>query len=329
MKEQLEIYKIVLRGTPGDNFGKLITDKYGKAKSKRIEDVFLKIFRTLIENIDMKVWKSTSSLPALTILKRQKKQDVKQIISPNSETFVIEGYIDGGHYDMMRQLTEMSDTSKTTAITKDKMVSDRYYVYLHINPTQNLGILMVERKGQLSISSSFVKFLEQYFKVANNRKCKIVRYIPKYLIDEFKQGAIVESITCSDQFVKQILDADNVVIRDAHYDVTIKITPKDDDDRKSDKTHLLSQIQSMAFSIMGIQRNNRSIANFSNKKGHLKQPDGKSLPFELDDEDAIRPIIAIPDDYISENHDTLHHDLIKPFCNDVLNKIRNEIYAVE
>lgn len=325
MKEQLEVYKIILRGNDGDTFGKLITDKFGKARSKNPSDVFLKMFKCIISELDKKVWKSKSLLQGLTILK-QKAQDINQIITSHSGHFVIEGYIDGGHYDMIRQLTELSNTSNTTAITRDKMVSDRFYIYMQIDPSQNVGILMIEKKGQLSISASLCKYIEQFFKVTNSRKCKVVRYIPPYLIEEFKNGSVVESITCSDQVVKQILDQDGMVVRDSHYDVTIKIKPTDSEDLSGDKTHLVNQIKEMVFSIIGKQ--GKKLNDFSVKKGNLKQPNGSSCQFELDDEGTIRPIINIDEDLLSENKDYLKRDQIKALCDDILNKIKNDIYAI-
>lgn len=326
MKEQIEIYKIILKGKDDDNFGRFIDEKYGPVKSKSSKDIFQKLFKSLIIGIDKKVWQSPSNQMGLTVL--SSKKDIFEIFTPHSGSFIIDGYIDGGHYDMLRKLTKLSDTSNITNIDRDNMVTDRFYVYLYINPLENIGILMVEKKGQLSISSAFSKYIEKFFKINNYRMCKVMRYYPTYLIEEFKKGAIIDSVTCSDKFVKQVYGSNNEVIRNAHYNVSIRITPIDEEDKQGDKNHIIEQLKSMFFSLTG-SVNNCSISNFSKKQGRMKQDNGKICPFVLDNEDTIKPIVLIDDNFYDPIKGILKRNMIKSFCDEILKKIRSDIYVYE
>ena len=76
--------------------------------------------------------------------------------------------------------------------------------------------------------------------------------------------------------------------------------------------------------------NTHSLSSFSKKKGVMRNEDlKKSLPFIIDKEDEIHPIIPI-DEYISadENGDFKRNDL-KSLCDNFLEKIKLEIYGFE
>lgn len=326
MKEQLEVYKIIVKGD-NDTFRSLITDKFGRTRSKKESDIFLHLFKHFIADIDKRVWKVDDSLQAITILKQNKTDNVNRIVTPHSANFVIEGYIDGGHYDMLRTLTDLNNTSNPTKITRDKMVSDRYYFCLYIKPDTKIGLLLIEKKGTLSISRIICKYIEHLLKVTNARKCKTVRFIPQYLIDEFRQGAIVDNITCTDEFAKQVYSHDGIALRDSHYTVTVKITPNDEEDRQSDSNYLMQQLRNIKIKFFA-DNQEKPLIDFTNKRGTLKQENGKSCSFDLDGEETIRPVIEIPDELLTEEKDVLKRMETENFCNEILQQLKNEVYAV-
>lgn len=322
MKEQIEVYKILLKGNPDDTFGKYISEKFGKVTGNRPVDVFDKIFKELIKHIDKKVYENNATSQAITVLKNR-NEPFNNILTPHSATFVIEGYIDGGYYNLMRRLTDKTNISHTSDITKNNMVADRYYIYMQLKPEQNVGILMIEKKGNLSISRTVIKMIEGFLKITNNRKCRVERFFPNYLIQEFKQGAVVDSITCSDQLLTQV-QGHGIVNRDSHYEVTIKIKPLDAEDQSSDSGLLRSVLNNVNLSFFG---NGFNLSGFSKKKGSFKTDTGGTLKFELDNENNINPIIPIPEDLLSENKDILLRERIKATCDDILDKLQREVYA--
>lgn len=108
----------------------------------------------------------------------------------------------------------------------------------------------------------------------------------------------------------------------------VTIIPKTGRENMSNSDTVINKIGN--FFGIRIGGNTHSLSSFSKKKGVMRNEDlKKSLPFIIDKEDEIHPIIPI-DEYIhaDENGDFNRNDL-KSLCDSFLKKIKLEIYGFE
>ena len=101
----------------------------------------------LLEQIGKNVYCVNEKKMGLTIFK-ERGQRPNKVITAYSSNYIIEGYIDGGPYDTIRKLANLTDMSKRKNIKKTDIVTDRYYIYLYLPLKSRIGVLMVQKKRE-------------------------------------------------------------------------------------------------------------------------------------------------------------------------------------
>ena len=94
---------------------------------------------------------------------------------------------------MIRKLSNLSKT-KSQNIKKDDIITDRYYIYMYFPLHSNVGVVFLQSKSNANIRTAIKKFLPEICKTDINKGCKVETYIPTFLKEEFKEGAIVQSL---------------------------------------------------------------------------------------------------------------------------------------
>lgn len=145
VESSLEIYKILL----GDrNFEDVIREKNGILvdDKKSQKDLFLLLFKNVLKELTRdKVWTSIHTKLGLALFSR-KGEKVNTILTGHSDCNVIEWYVDGGLYDKMRMVAQTNKVSNREVLGRDKIVTDRYYIYMYFPIGSNVGLLFLERK---------------------------------------------------------------------------------------------------------------------------------------------------------------------------------------
>lgn len=327
MCSKLDVYQICLSKRSG-------TLKDVVIKKNNITDspitrtkIFNSFYRNLLELIGGNVFCIDAKKMGLTIFKG-KGERINNILTSHSSSFVIEGFIDAGPYNSIRKLAKLSDLSKRRTINKNDIVTDRYYFYLYFPWDSKIGILMVQSKENSSIRRAIKPFIERLFKTDATKGCRVNIYYPKWLKEHFIDGANLCSLTYEQEFVTQIQTEEETLIKSEDFDVKVTIVPKTDTETISNSSTIINKIGSL-FGIK-IGTDTFSLSSFTKKKGVMRNDDfKKSLPFVIDKEDEIHPIIHI-DEYISadENGDFKREDL-KSLCDNLLDNIKLEIYGFE
>ena len=327
MCSKLDVYQICLSkrsGTLKDVVIKknnIIDSHITKAK------IFNSFYRNLLELIGGNVFCIDTKKMGLTIFKG-KGERINNILTSHSSSFVIEGFIDAGPYNSIRKLAKLSDLSKRRTINKNDIVTDRYYFYLYFPWDSKIGILMIQSKENSSIRRAIKPFIERLFKTDTTKGCRVNIYYPKWLKEHFIDGANLYSLTYEQEFVTQIQTEEDTLIKSEDFDVKVTIVPKTDTETISNSGTIINKIGGL-FGIK-IGTDTHSLSSFTKKKGVMRNYDlKKSLPFVIDKEDEIHPIIHI-DEYISadENGDFKREDL-KSLCDNLLDRIKLEIYGFE
>lgn len=161
-----------------------------------------------------------------------------------------------------------------------------------------------------------------------NKGCKVETYIPTFLKEEFKEGAIVQSLTYSQQFVTEVDTSDGITNHEEAYNVIIQIQPQNQTVELGSINSLLDKVGNMAIKV---GQRIKPLSEFEKKKGALRNEDmKKTSPFSLDDDEKVRPVIMLDDIEtlgIDEDGNFCRADL-KTYCDGLLQQIYSDIYPI-
>jgi len=138
------------------------------------------------------------------------------------------------------------------------------------------------------------------------------------LSDAYKEGAIVQSLTYSQQFVTEVDTSDGITNHEEAYNVIIQIQPQNQTVELGSINSLLDKVGNMAIKV---GQRIKPLSEFEKKK---------TSPFSLDDDEKVRPVIMLDDIEtlgIDEDGNFCRADL-KTYCDGLLQQIYSDIYPI-
>ncbi len=326
MANKLDVYLITLSkraGTFKDVIGKKCELTEQSLSSTKIFNSFYKLF---LEKIGKDVFCVASKNMGITILKG-KGQKTNNIVTAHSSNQLIEGYIDGGSYNSIRKIARLTNISQRQIVQKSDIITDKFYFYLYLPLDSKIAVFMVQTKENASLRRLIPSFWEKLLKTGEHRNCQVNLYYPKWLRAEFLQGANLHSLSFENENISQVQTEHDLDIESHSYKVKVIITPDED----NPITDLASTIEKIGSKFaLKIGHTTYMLSSFAKKKGAIKNEEHKKiLPFKIDEEDKIHPVIVL-DEVLSSNIDgEFNRSDLKSFCDDILTRIKPEIYAIE
>lgn len=320
-ESQLEIYRIVLGKR---TFKEIVREKNNipTEEERTDENLFTLLFQNILSKLTQNAaWTSDRTKLGLALFSND-GEDVNRILSNHSGHFVIEGYIDGGYYDKLRTIAQTNNVATRERLGRDKMVTDRYYIYLYCPIDAKVGIMFLEKKKGLNIHTAVDLFITEVFKTPRYA-VKIERFVPQSIINEYKDEGVVDSFTFTDAITTSVIDGQGIEIEEKRYGVTIKITLPEDERPEFDVVQQM--LQWLGNGAISLGNSVMHLSEFGKKKGSL-QKEEKKYSFEVGDDLKIKPMIPIDDELQDEDNSILRRDDIKTMCDEVLAQIREEVY---
>jgi len=322
-ESQLEIYKIVLgRRT----FREIIREKNNilAGENRNDEELFSLLFQNILDKLTQNAaWTSDRTKLGLALFSNA-GEAVNTILSSHYDSNVIEGYFDGGYYDRLRTIAQTNDVAQREQLGRDKMVTDRYYIYLHCPLGSRVGLLFLEKKKGLNIHTAVDMFIKEVFKTIRHQ-VKIERFVPQSIINEYKDDGVVDSFTFTDMITTTAMDGHGAEQVEKTYGVTIKISLPDDE--RLEYNMFQQMLQNLGDSTVQIGNSIKQLSEFVKKKGSIHK-ENKKYNFEVGDDLKIKPMIPIDDELQDEENSILKRNEIKEMCDGVLGQIRNEVYPL-
>lgn len=320
-ESQLEIYRIVLGKR---TFKEIVREKNNipTEEERTDENMFTLLFQNILSKLTQNAaWTSDRTKLGLALFSND-GEDVNRILSNHSGHFVIEGYIDGGYYDKLRTIAQTNNVATRERLGRDKMVTDRYYIYLYCPIDAKVGIMFLEKKKGLNIHTAVDLFITEVFKTPRYA-VKIERFVPQSIINEYKDEGVVDSFTFTDAITTSVIDGQGIELEEKRYGVTIKITLPEDERPEFDVVQQM--LQWLGNGAISLGNSMMHLSEFGKKKGSL-QKEEKKYSFEVGDDLKIKPMIPIDDELQDEDNSILRRDEIKTMCDEVLAQIMEEVY---
>lgn len=322
-ESQLEIFRIIL----GRKTIRQIIEEKNSIESGTFDDtnLFQRLFSDLLSKLTQNMaWTSERTKWGLALFSNA-GENVNDILTCHSRLCCIEGFIDGGPYNKIKTIAQTTDVSQREQLGRDKMVAERFYTYLHLPLSSKTGILLIERKGSASISTIIQMLITELLKTSRSA-VKFERFVPNELVEEYKEGGIVDTFTFTDSITTSAMDREGEGQIEKKYGVTIKITPPEGD--KPDYASLNGILSIIGEGSMKLGTTIKHLSEFTNKKGSLKK-EQKKYSFSIGDDLKIRPMIAVNDELQDEETGTLKRVDIKEMCDNILEQIREDVYIIQ
>ena len=315
---RLEVYNIICGNKI---FRQIALEKTDGIDENNDNEVFNSIFALFLKALTCgKIFSTNNTKLGLTLF-HSNGEDPNTILSSHSNTQIIEGFVDGGPYDRLRKISERNYITEFSTIDRNKIVTDRYYIYMHLPLDSSCGLLFLERKKGQDIHKPVEELVKQIF--STNRTIKIERYVPQSVIDDYKQNGIVDTFTFSKEITSTVPDGENLEHVEESFDVSIKIKPSESSSYDSVENIML-QIGNFAMTIGNAVTR---LSEFTKKKARVTH-DGHSYTFDVSEDMKIRPSVEVPAEFHDEDNDVLYREPVKHFCDLLRQQIADEVYPV-
>ena len=325
MANKLDVYLITL-GRSAGTFKDLISKKCNLNSPMPPSKVFNAFYKYFLESIGKNVFRIDAKNMGITML-MERGQRLNTTVSAHSSSYLIEGYIDGGPYNSIKKIAKLSDISQRQTIKKSDIVTDKFYFYMYLPLDSKIATLMVQTKENASIRKIIPTFFDLLLRTDNHKNCRVNLYYPKWLREDFLQGAYLQSLSFETESVSQVQSESELTVDSQSYRVKVIITPSEE--------NLMSDLPSIIETIgtniaLKVGSATHALSSFAKKRGTIKNEERKkTLPFTIDEEDRIHPVIVLDNDLQLNEDGEFERADMKEYCDNLLNKIKPEIYAFE
>lgn len=315
---RIEVYKIVCGKK---TFRQIAIEKTEGINQNNDTELFNGIFGLFLTALtNRNIFSTTSTKLGLTLF-HSNDEAPNTILSSHSDTQIIEGFIDGGPYDRLRKISARDNTTKFSTIDRNKIITDRYYIYMHLPLGSSCGLLFLERKKGQDIHKPVEELVKKIF--GTNRTVKIERYVPQSIIDNYKQNGIIDTFSFTKQITSSVPDEENLEDVEQSFDVSIQIKPATGCSYDT-VDNIIDQIGNFAMTIGNAVTR---LSEFTKKKARITN-DGHGYTFNVSEDMKIRPSVEVPSELHDVNHDVLIRGQIKQFCDLLRQQISDEVYPV-
>lgn len=320
----LNIFQIQLKPTNDEfkTFKDFTILKFGHQRNDN--QLFQVLSSNIIKELGETEFKKDSKSKKVVGVK--KSAEINDAFTIHSNKYILEGIIEGGKYDNLREYADINDKESRDLLGRDKGVLDLYYVYLYMPYDSDKGYLMIQSYTEESILSSFLNIIKPFFSLEKSFfNLKVTNYVPKKFIEEFANKSTVRVFN-----FKTVLPIGNSLresqkIKTDAFEVTIELKPLNG---KIPVDH--NSISRTVETFRGIEFDGKSLSDLD-ARVYISDSNKKKAHFDIDKQlETIRPTIYLQDKIgIDEETGLPNFSEMKLFCENLLAEIEDEVNDYE
>lgn len=236
---KLDFFRFKLKHKSGANktFREFMLES-GKCTNRDSDSrIFGKLFEYFINDLKTDFAKNDSIKKVMTLISNKGRRVINkhwdERPNPDLAKNIIAGVVNGGTYGKERIVTKLSKKDESNNLAVDQPVLQYYYIFLYLPVDHNEGFMMIHTdSAEESISNFARNYVAKLFSIGDYQKPTMRIFAPKCFQDEYRQGAVVKSMSFQTTYVdNQIEDGDPIKDVMGDYDVKINITPRGDGDK--------------------------------------------------------------------------------------------------
>lgn len=255
--------------------------------------------------------------------------------SPNIEENYFQGVINGGPFGKDRIISNLSNKNDNSPLGKGKSVLYYYYIFVYFPSNHHEGFFMIHSNGaDDTITAVFRSYMSNLFKGNNYNKCVIQAFCPKSFQKEYREGAIVKSISYGTTTKLNDTHSENGREDMSNlFNVKIELIPIDEKYSLKDANLLMEKLSNNIF-VSGAK--NLVLNGFNTKKLKAEnQKTKKPKIFEWNTRDnEFVPVVYLKDRIKFIDDDIPDFDDLKDYCTnlfkqEILEELRPDLNATK
>lgn len=319
---KLEFFRFNLKPKKeeGRTFKDFAIDELKASKSITDEKTVELCFKHFISSLTEDIAKD-EKLKKKICLEKKKSINIHFDKQPSydSAKHIITGVINGGPYGRDRILSNNDNIEESEKVGKNKTVLLYFYFFLYIPPDHNEGFFIIHsNSSEETVTNIFKSFIYNLFKGSNYNKPLIASFCPKSFQDEFKNSALLRSMTFKNSFVDTIHSDNKMDAYFSKYDIKIEIIPAHKGITVQEANGFKNYF---AKKIFGGLKKEKKLQEFQQTKINIENELTKSKKiFEWNTKDAdFVPVVYIGDRVRKNIDGTPDFSELDKYCKDLFN----------
>lgn len=337
---KLDFFRFKLKHKTGTN--KTFRDfmvECGKCKNRDSDSkIFLKLYEYFMNELNTDFARNDSIKKVMTLISNKGRRIINKHWDerpcPLLNKYIIAGVVNGGTYGKERIVTKLGKKEEANNLAVDQPVLQYYYIFLYFPVDHNEGFVMIHTdSAEESISNFARSYIAKLFSIGDYQKPTMSIFAPKCFQDEYREGAVLKSMTFKTTFVDNQIEEDNP-IKDVmgDYEVKISITPKGEGDKslgivESIRNYLIGRT-------FGAKNYSKRLEEFDQCTVNTENSDTKSRKtFDWNMRDAeLSPVVYLNDKVSINDDGTVNLAALDSYCKDlfdnhILREIRPDKYV--
>ena len=337
---KLDFFRFKLKHKSGANktFREFMLES-GKCTNRDSDSkIFGKLFEYFMNELKNDFAKNDSIKKVMTLISNKGRRIINkhwdERPKPDLAKNIIAGVVNGGTYGKNRIVTKLSKKDETNNLTADQPVLQYYYIFLYLPVDHNEGFMMIHTdSAEESISNFARNYIAKLFSIGDYQKPTMRIFAPKSFQDEYRQGAVVKSMSFQTTYVdNQIEDDDPIKNVMGDYEVKINITPKGEGDKGLDVMESIRNYIKQRF--FGAENYKKQLEEFDKctvKTENKNTKSRKTFDWNLRDSE-LTPVVYL-DGKVAINEDgTVNLVALDTYCKGlfesvIIKELRPELYV--
>ena len=295
----------------------------GKATRRQQDNtIFAALYKYVMEK-PLKDFEKNDSLKKVVTLIGNKRinKHCDERPQPKYPDCIISGVVNGGPFGKERILTNLVQKDNASNILSTQPVLQYYYVFLYLPLNHNEGFVMVHSdSSEDTITQAYRKYVAELFQMGDYKKPIMKAFVPKHFRDEYKDGAVLKSMTfVNNELSADLEDEDPLKEFANEYEVKIILTPKGE---AKANLELLDSIRNFFVRRrFGTQAINRGLDEFEKCTVSTKNDDANSTKtFDWNNRDEeLLPAVFLKDRVPIGDDGTPVFNSLNTFCHNLFN----------
>lgn len=331
---KLDFFRFKLKHKSGANktFREFMLES-GKCTSRDSDSrIFGNVFEYFMNELKTDFAKNDSIKKVMTLISNKGRRIINKHWDerpmPELAKNIIAGVVNGGTYGKERIVTKLSKKDESNNLAVDQPVLQYYYIFLYLPVDHNEGFMMIHTdSAEESISNFARNYIAKLFSIGDYQKPTMRTFAPKCFQDEYRQGAVVKSMSFQTTYIdNQIEDGNPIKDVMGDYDVKINITPKGNGDKGLGVMDSMRNYLKQRF--FGAENYKKQLGDFDKctvKTENKETKSSKTFDWSLKDSE-LTPVVYLDGKVAINDDGTVNLAALDRYCKDLFeNQILREL----
>lgn len=326
-------FKLNAKGDEFKTFRDFAIEQLKVSKTATDEKITEACFKHFIQSLKSDYAKDDSLLKKICFEKK-KSINLHHDKGPsfNSSDFTISGVINGGTYGRDRIMGNNDDEDDSSSVGRNKAVLLYFFFFAYLPPDHNEGFFMIHSNSkEESVTVLFRNYMTHIFRGGAFLKAIADEFCPKSFQDEFKNGALLKSMTFKTSFIDDVPNRDAISELLRSYDIKIEATPRSKD---VPGTAAQAFFERLSAKVFGTKEREKTLNNFDKTtivlESDITSGSQKTFEWNTKDNDFV-PVVYLAGRVTDTNADgTPEFSKLKTYCetifkDEILPEIRPDL----